>query len=51
MNKEDIIKRKYKKSTFICSFRSSCVIVDSVVVILNLNFCDERSIQNIHGQC
>jgi len=28
MNKEGMIKRTYKKSAFICSFRASCVIVD-----------------------
>jgi len=50
MNKEGIIKRTYNKSALICSFRAICVIVDSVV-ILYLNFCDERGIQNIHGQC
>ena len=50
MNKEGRIKRTYKKIGFICSFRASCVIVDSVV-ILNLNFCGERRIQNTHGQC
>jgi hypothetical protein len=50
MNKEGIIKRTNKKSTFICSFRLNCVIVNSFV-ILNLNFCDERRIQNTHGKC
>ena len=50
MNKEGIIKRTNKKSTFICSFRLNCVIVNSFV-ILNLNFYDERRIQNTHGKC